>query len=283
MGYLISHPRLKLEIKLEEIENIHMHEEIIPRIVELLSGEIERGIIKHPVIVDKETLVVLDGMHRVAALQHLGYELIPVCLVNYNNPSIKLESWFRTVENGHKTGENVRKDLEKSGCILQEVVDNDLKRKVSDREIAIGIVTSRKCYFIPEKIEDIKEIYEYIKQLERNLRSVGYNICYETESDAVNKVKTGKALAAIIAPRTTKRDVVTAALSGKVFVHKSTCHVLPARPLFVNVPTEWLNMDSRKANELILEHLSKKKLRRLPAGQTLDRRYKEELYIFSDT
>ncbi len=153
------------------------------------------------------------------------------------------------------------------------------------REITIRIVTSRKCYCIPGKIESIKEIYEYIKQLERNLGSVGYTICYETESDAVNKnkVKTGKALAVIVAPRTTKKDVVTAALSGKVFVHKSTCHVIPARPLCVNVPTEWLNMDSRKANKLLLEHLSKKKLRRLPAGKILDRRYKEELYVFSDT
>jgi hypothetical protein len=283
MGYLISHPWLKLEIKLEEIKKLYIHEEIIPRIVEWLSVEIKRGIYKHPVIVDKKTRVVLDGVHRVAALQHLGYKLIPVCLVNYNNPSIRVKSWFRTIEKGQKTGENVRKDLEESGYNLQEIVENELKRKVCDREIIIGIVTSRKCYGIPGKIESIKEIYEYIKQLERNLRSVSYNIRYETESDAINKVKLGKALAAIVAPRITKRDVVTAALSGEVFVHKSTCHAIPARPLFVNVPIEWLNMDSKEANKLLLEHLSKKKLRRLLAGQTLDRRYKEELYVFSDT
>ena len=281
--YLISHPRLELEIKLEEIKKLYIHEEIIPEIVEWLSGEIKRDMYKHPVIVDKETLVVLDGMHRVAALQHLGYKLIPVCLVNYNNPSITVGSWFRTIENGQKTGENVRKDLEESGYNLQEIADNELKRKMYDREIIIGIVTSRKCYGISGKIESIKGIYEYIKQLERNLRSVGYKIGYETESDAVNKVKSGKALAAITVPRITKRDVVTAALSREVFVHKSTRHVIPARPLFVNVPIEWLNMDLKEANKLLLEHLSKKKLRRLPPGQTLDRRYEEELYVFSDT
>jgi hypothetical protein len=282
MGYLISHPQLKLEIKIEEIKKLCVHEEIIPRIVERLSGEIKRGIHKHPVIVDKETLVVLDGMHRVAALQHLGYELIPVCLVDYNNPSIRVECWFRTIKNGQKTGESVRRDLEKSGYNLQEIADNELKKKTYDREIIIGILTSRKCYYVPVKIENIKEIYEYIKRLERNLRSIGYNIGYETESDAVNKVKSGKALAVIIAPRITKRDVVTAALSGEVFVHKSTCHVIPARPLFVNVPIEWLNMDPKEANKLLLEHLSKKKLRCLLAGQTPDQRYNEELYVFSD-
>ena len=280
--YFISHPGLELEIKIEEIKKLYIHEEIIPEIVDWLSFEIKWNTYKHPVIVDKETLVVLDGMHRVAALQHLGYKLIPVCLVNYSNPSITVRSWFRTIENGQKTGENVSKDLEELGYNLQEIANNELKRRMHDREIIIGIVTSRKRYGIPGKIESIKEIYEYIKQLERNLRSVGYKIGYETESDAVKKVKSGKALAAIMAPRITKRDVVTTALSREVFVHKSTRHVIPARPLFVNVPIEWLNMDLKEANKLLLEHLSKKKLRHLPPGQTLDRRYEEELYVFSD-
>ena len=283
MGYLVSHPRLKLEIKLVEIEKLCLPEDIIPRIVERLCGEIKQGICKHPVIVDKETRVVLDGMHRVAALQHLGCKLIPVCLVDYSNPSITVGSWFRTIENGQKTGENVRKDLEESGYKLQEITESELNRKMYDREIIIGIVTSRKCYGISGNIESTKEIYEYLKELERNLRSVGYKIGYETESDSVNKVKSGKALAAIVAPRITKRDVVTTALSGEVFVHKSTRHVIPARPLFVNVPIEWLNIDSKEANKLLLEHLSKKKIKCLPPGQTLDRRYEEELYVFSDT
>jgi len=283
MGYLISHPHLKLEIKLEEIRKLHIHEEIIPEIVERLSSEIKHGIYNHPVIVDKETLVVLDGMHRVAALQHIGCKLIPVCLVNYKNSSITVESWFRAIENGQKTSENVRKDLEESGHNLHEITENQLKKKLSRREIIVGIVTSRKHYYIPRKIGSIKETYEYIKQLEKSLGSIGYKIGYETESDALNKVKSGKALAAIITPQITKRDVVAAALSGEVFVHKSTRHVIPARPLFVNVPIEWLNMDLEEANKLLLEYLSKKKLRRLPAGQTLDRRYKEELYVFSDT
>ncbi len=162
-------------------------------------------------------------------------------------------------------------------------MDSELERKLDDREIIIGIVTLRKCYGISGNIESTKKIYEYLKQLERTLRSVGYKIGYETESDSVNKVKSGKALAAIVAPRITKRDVVTTALSGEVFVQKSTRHVIPARPLFVNVPIEWLNMDLKEANKLLVEHLSKKKMKCLPPGQKLDRRYEEELYVFSDT
>ena len=79
-GFSINHPLVTLEIKLE-IEKLYIHEETIVEIVERLSDEIELDAhVKHPVIVDKETLVVLDGMHRVAALQHLGCKLIPVCM-----------------------------------------------------------------------------------------------------------------------------------------------------------------------------------------------------------
>ena len=283
MGILVSHPELKLEIKLEEIKKLRLTEDVIPVIVERLCGEIKRGICKHPVIVDRETHVVLDGMHRVAALQHLGCKLIPVCLVDYSKPCIKVGSWFRTVEHGQKTGKNLRKDLEKSGWNLQEITDSELKKKMHDKEIIIGIVTPRKCYCISGNIESTKEIYKQLKQLENNLKSIGYKIGYETESDSLNKVKSGKALAAILAPQITKREVVDTALSGEVFVHKSTRHMIPARPLFVNVPIEWLNMDSKEGNKLLLEHLSKKKIKCLPPGQTLDRRYDEELYVFCDT
>jgi len=283
MGFLIAHPTMELEIKLEEIEKLHLSEDFIPRILKQLSREIKQGICRHPIIVDKETHVVLDGTHRVAALKHLGYKLAPACLVDYNNPSIQVESWFRTVENKEKTSENLRVDLEETGYSLQESTDNELKRKMCDREIIIGVVTSAERYGISGNVESTKKIYEYLKLLEKNLESVGYKISYETRDDSLNKVTSGRAIAAVFAPRISKSDVVTAALSGEVFMHKSTRHVIPARPLFVNVPIEWLNMDAREANKLLLEHLAKKKIRHLPPGQMIDRRYEEELYIFSDT
>jgi len=283
MGFLIANPTMELEIKLEEIEKLHLSEDFIPRIFKQLSREIKQGICRHPIIVDKGTHVVLDGTHRVAVLEHLGYRLVPACLVDYNNPSIKVESWFRTVENKEKTSENLGKDLEEMGYSLQEFEDDELKRKMCDREIVIGVVTPAKRYGISKNVESTRKIYEYLKLLEKNLESIGYKISYETGDDSLDKVNSGRAIAAIFAPRISKKDVVTAALSGEVFVHKSTRHVIPARPLFVNVPIEWLNMDAREANKLLLQHLSKKKIRHLPPGQTIDRRYEEELYIFSDT
>jgi hypothetical protein len=279
--FSVSHPKLEIEIKLEEVKKLHIHEQIIPEVVDRLAKAIKKDAhIKHPVIVDKDTLVVLDGMHRVAVFEHLGYNLIPVCLVKYSNPNITIGGWFRIIQNGHRTEKKLIDDLGRLSYKLQKTTLDDVERAIEKNHAIIGILNSHECYGIPGKTRNIKETYDYIKQLEEKLRSLGYEIGYETEKDAVNKASSGEALAAVIAPRITKKDVVNTALRGEVFYLKATRHMIPARPLFVNVPIEWLNMDSEEANKKLFEHLSKKQIKHLPPGQTLDRRYEEELYVF---
>jgi len=47
------------------------------------------GMLRYPIVVDERTFVILDGMHRWLALKSLGYELIPVILVDgLKNPKI---------------------------------------------------------------------------------------------------------------------------------------------------------------------------------------------------
>jgi len=64
------------------------------KMLENLAAEIRMDeALRHPVIVDKESFVVLDGMHRVAALKILNCQRIPACLVNYKSPSISVGAW----------------------------------------------------------------------------------------------------------------------------------------------------------------------------------------------
>lgn len=70
------------------------HEEVDEDAVERLADEIRSdGRIFSPVIVDEGTRVILDGHHRYAALGHLGCELAPCHLVDYNDPTIRVEGW----------------------------------------------------------------------------------------------------------------------------------------------------------------------------------------------
>jgi hypothetical protein len=79
--------------------------------------------------------------------------------------------------------------------------------------------------------------------------------------------------------------VVQAAKEERLFAPKTTRHLIPARPLNINIPTAWLKEDValEDVNERFMEHLKAKGLRRLAPGQVISGRYyEEELFVFYD-
>jgi hypothetical protein len=96
------------------------------------------------------------------------------------------------------------------------------------------------------------------------------------------RIVAGEFSAGLMTPTVTKKEVVDTALAGKVFSQKTTRHIIPARPMNVNVPIVWLhgNISLDEANTRLREHLASKRIDKLPPGQILDRRYDEELYVF---
>lgn len=74
------------------IDDLRLQEKGLPLYLKLIEEELLRdGILKHPIIVDEGTGVILNGMHRWLALRRLGYTHIPVLLVDYlKNPRIRI-------------------------------------------------------------------------------------------------------------------------------------------------------------------------------------------------
>lgn len=73
---------------------LRVHERINEAHLQKLLKQIERdGFIDEPLIVDENTLIILDGHHRFTAAQRLGLKLLPVCFVDYRCNSIKVFAW----------------------------------------------------------------------------------------------------------------------------------------------------------------------------------------------
>jgi len=281
-AFSIIHPKIRLEIRLEEVEKLHIHEEVLPDSLHELAEQIRTdGHFKHPVIVDSKTLVVLDGTHRVAAAEKLGCRFIPVCLVEYENPHIKVGCWRRVVDYSSNLEKLVRSVTE-LGFTAKECPIETAHKLIDERKATTVIMSRLRCFAVYGPQNSIREICDAMKQIELRLRSVGYSIDYDTESDAQDKVSSERTLSMFITPEVSKKDVITVALRGEVFAHKTTRHVIPVRPLFVNGPLKWLygTLSLKKANETFVEYLTKKQITHLPRGQILDRRYDEELYVF---
>ena len=285
--YTIYHEKLSLHLKIVDINSLFLHEETIPEMLEKLAAEIRMDeALRHPVIVDKESFVVLDGMHRVAALKLLSCRRIPVCLVNYKSPSISVGAWYRTITAANDY--SIDKMLEEMSSLGFDIerVDLEPDDKIGKNDIVAAIKTRENTYLIYHSFENLKEAYDYIKLIENRLKQLNFKVNYDTEADSFKKLKEGIVDAVLLTPKLSKDEIVKTALSGEVFAHKATRHIIPARPLYVNVPLELLtleNLSLEQANEEFRKMLMKKKLKMIPAGSFIEnRRYEEDVYLFED-
>jgi uncharacterized protein (DUF1015 family) len=85
---------MELKFKILNINILREHERVdFNRLEELLKEIMSDGMLKKPILVDKNTLTILDGHHRLNVLKKLGLRKIPVVLVDYNDPHIVVRKW----------------------------------------------------------------------------------------------------------------------------------------------------------------------------------------------
>ncbi|MFW9830244.1 MAG: ParB N-terminal domain-containing protein [Candidatus Thorarchaeota archaeon] len=286
MGVIIETPQLLMEIELVSIDSLFIHEETIASALEKLEKEIvAEQILKHPIIVDSDTLVVLDGMHRVAALRTLNYKLAPVCLVDYQNPSIEVNAWYREFIGDLSLSEFSKEISAKDLLDTVQTSSNKAFDLVKNRKTIAALAIGKNAVLLNSTHNlSIKEIYDEIAKIESLGQELGFKLIYSTESDALQSIESALRTVLIV-PSLTKKEVISSALNQEIFTQKTTRHVVPARPLFVNVPLHWLEQSNLEiANQRLRAHLKKKQILKKSPGTIINgRRYEEYTYLFSDS
>jgi len=85
---------LRLTLEVLDITAVRPHERTRQELLDQLLAEIARdGVLKLPILVEREHHVILDGHHRYAALRRLGCKRIPVYLVDYGSEDVGLATW----------------------------------------------------------------------------------------------------------------------------------------------------------------------------------------------
>ena len=280
--YVIRHGKLELHIAIANIADLHLHEEVVPELLDALVQAVDSdGCLKHPVIVDEGSHVVLDGMHRVAALKRLGCVRCPVCFVDYGNPAITVGCWYRAIKGTRMSG-GVVAEVEKMGFDVEQVKSIDEERTGVSPVLA-ALKSVERGFLIEASFGDLKEAYDLVEEVEEGLRASSFEVSYETEDDALRMLRAGMVDAVLLTPRLTKDCIISTALSGQVFSYKATRHVVPARPLHVDVPLSMLRGDRAmdEVNEELGRRLGRRRLRLVCAGNVFKgRRYEESVYVF---
>ena len=279
-AYTIDHEGLRLDIALAPTDRLHLHEETIPERIRILGDRILRdGVQSAPIIVDRRTYVVLDGMHRTAIMKRLGCRFTCVCLIDYFDPTIKVQRWCRVIP-----GPFGAKKAEEALAALDLRMDPYELVKSPDEEGGLLLIYSEQTYRLIHDGEDLIQVFKRSHELESRLTAWGYRISHCTEAEATDRVDSGEYEATLFLPKVEKSQVVEAAVQGKVFTPKATRHRLPARPVQVNVPLELLRdkeISLEEANARLRETLAYKKLVRYePGTEWMGRTYDEVLYVF---
>ena len=82
------------EFALLPTSGLKIHEQIVPARVREIRKEIERTRrVEEPILVARETGVILNGHHRYAALKELGATKIPAWVVEYDDERVLLGRW----------------------------------------------------------------------------------------------------------------------------------------------------------------------------------------------
>jgi len=285
----IETTHMQLRLSIAHVAGLKQHEEIIPEKAGRMVYQLRNWVrLQNPVIVD-QSLTVIDGHHRAFVLQKMGFRYIPICQIDYFNPAVKLRYWFRSIPHIPRTDtiNQVLGDL--NGTPRPAADRRELEKLLLENRLHLGI-QHKACFFcvsFPEAVvHDAVSAYHITEQLQRRLLAKGdrpeYIPCQSVFSGAcAGRMETDDVI--LWTPQISKEMVQEAVACERCFAPKATRHLIPARPLNVNLPLHWLKGDVPldSLNQKFLHLLEQKGLKRFPPGQIIDGRYyEEELFVF---
>lgn len=275
MGYALPTTDFDCDIAIAPIRTLTLHEEVVRSHVDTLCEAIEReGRIRDPVIIDRDSAVVLDGMHRVTAVDRLGLESIPACRVDYSDPAIELGGWLRVFDGLDL--ETVRERCSAAGLRLRAVDPPGESRRTWPAPPLLG--TPEGTFELDDPDASVETVLERARGLLPELAPTGTGP--ELRPDTRPMVPLDGQVTLLIPPPD-KQGVLAAAASGDRFPPNTSRHVIPIRPMSVDAPLDLLDGDHARATRDLEKQLAGRSLDRLPPGSDYaGRTYEEALLVF---
>jgi len=276
-NYVLKLQDFEMTLAAVETNRLNPHEETIPELLKQLTHDFEtQMILRNPIIVDKRSLVVLDGNHRVEVFNNLGYNHIIACLVDYMDPRIRVGCWYRTLDCGN------------SQIPITDLLEDYMEFN-SDLKTIVGVVNSTKSLavvlkgraYISSPHSDLQEAYEALRLLDNRLRKNSFGIGYTSETEAEQRLLDDTREAFVVTPTLSKMSIVEMGQSRRRFPSKTSRHIIPARPMGIDFPLQFLKGPSLyEANRAFFTWVSRRKIHQLPPRQEFEgRRYEESLLL----
>ena len=289
--FIIETKGLKIILEVVPVDSLRLHEAIIPGVANKLLLELKNWAhLQNPIICGTNH-IVLDGHHRTYAFKKLNLPFIPVCKVDYHHENTQVRCWFRLFTNVEDLTLILQLFKNSGGIILPVESKDRLKQELGNAPLSFGIQQGGRYFIVrfpPHIVKDAVTAYDHLERLQYLLAQKGIETNYIPNEAPENEqfcTTLDRNQAVIWTPQITKEMVEEVVENNRCFAPKTTRHIIPARPLHVNVPISWFKeqISLEAINKKFAHFLSKKGIRRLPPGQVINGRYyEEELFVFFD-
>ncbi len=251
------------------------HEETIPSHVEQVAAQLKRDTVqKDPMVVDGASGTVLDGMHRLAALERLGIGNAICCTVDYSSSSVSLHRWARAYSGGQG---DLRRELAGAG-VTRATTIAEAYHLLETRSCGLVAFVSGNAY-LPETKIGLSEAFVVVRRLDEFAQASGYRREFVPEDDVDSALQHPETVVLMV-QRLGKDDVVSAARTNHLFPCKTSMHAIDPRPVAVNFPISQLG--ALTGDELRRRFGSSRGELLPPDSLYGGRRYKERLLLLSE-
>lgn len=203
-------------VELVDLKQLIPHEMTIEHALEAFKYAVQfDGVVRHPIILDKSSKLILDGHHRHAGLQALGFKSGPAILIDYQDPEIvSLDTWYPKIHRPIREiiSQFEIEDLEVDECSNDNIDFNRVKeRKITaiignkfghwtvkgDRELLFGTI---RDYWLDDAIY------------------------YDNAEHCISEAKQGET--AIISWSYTKQEILDHVKNKNIYLPKTTRHTI---------------------------------------------------------
>lgn len=258
------------DLRIVARDQVWLHEDPDHARVERLTSRLQReGILRNPPIaaaVPDAGYVILDGANRTHALAALDIPVLPLQVIDYDDPAVRVDVWSHLVVEPLDLLAAVRR----AGVPVEPSADENAARRLADREIVCAIRSRGQTWVVPlspsrllaATLSDVVGTYKGSARI--------YRVPAE-EVDALADAY-GDVSAAVVFPRLRKQDILEIATSPAKLPTGITRHLIPGRALRLNLPlaalaaSEDLAQKNRWLADLIRSRLRDHAVRHYPEG-----------------
>jgi len=268
-------------LRIVPIEQIRFHEapetDRAARLVERLAED--RHLLNPPIVTplqQAQGFLLIDGANRISAMRLLGYHCLPVQIIDYDDPALRLGSWHHAVM--RLPWPAWIEQLRAHGLAVESISPEEMEGVLATREACAALCSvDRTCAFIPASNNLRADVHAITSLIDTYKKSHSFERVDQTNLADLRRFYPDLA-ALVLFPAFEKSEIMQLVADHLKLPTGLTRHSIPGRVLRVNIQLDVLRSDLslEDKNEWLEAFV------RIRVQERHVRFYPEPVFIFDD-